>query len=205
MLFDELEKAHEDIWGLLLQIMEDGKLTDSQGRSVSFRNAIIVMTSNVGAKTITDNKPALGFSDKGRSSDGVKPQEDIRKAVMNELKGVFRPEFLNRIDEILVFNQLSREDIKLIAGKMITELRRRMDAMGITMTLTGEALDLIVEKGFDPAYGARPLRREIRAGIEDAAAGLLLDGSLTRGGSLTVTVRDGKLQVETVDKPQLKC
>ncbi len=200
VLFDELEKAHEDIWGLLLQIMEDGKLTDSQGRPVSFRNAIVVMTSNVGAKMITDDRPALGFSDRGLSADGEEAQDDIRRKVMRELKGVFRPEFINRIDEILVFNRLGRSDIRKIAEKMLTEVRGRMESLGVTMTVTPEALDLIAEKGFDPVYGARPLRREIRAEIEDPAAGLLLDGSLSAGGGLSVAAADGKLAVKAVDK-----
>ncbi len=193
ILFDEIEKAHEDVFNIMLQVMDDGLLTDAQGRKVDFKNTIIVMTSNIGAKNITEKRAALGFSASDDKNGGIKTVEQIRELVMKELKTVFRPEFLNRIDDIIVFHQLSRENIKEIAGKMLEVVSGRLLALGITLHVSDEALDKLAEQGFDPVYGARPLRRVIQSAIEDAAAEKTLDGSLKPGDIADAVVEDGKI------------
>ena len=193
ILFDEIEKAHEDVFNIMLQIMDDGVLTDSQGRKVNFKNTIIVMTSNIGARNITDKQKTLGFSDCESKNDGIKGIEEIRSLVMKDLKSTFRPEFLNRIDETIVFHQLSREDIKKIAGNMLEIVSKRLDAIGITLSVTNEALEKLAEDGFDPIYGARPLRRTIQSTIEDGAAEKLLDGSLKSGDKAEASVENDKI------------
>ncbi len=154
VLFDEIEKAHPDVFNMLLQILEDGRLTDSQGRTVDFKNTVIIMTSNVGARMITDKQKSLGFA----QEEKAQKQEDIRSLVMGELKKVFRPEFLNRVDDIIVFNKLTQDEIKQIAGKMLETLSKRLAAMDITITFTDAAITAIADKGFDDSYGARPVR-----------------------------------------------
>jgi ATP-dependent Clp protease ATP-binding subunit ClpC len=193
ILFDEIEKAHEDIFNIMLQIMDDGILTDSQGRKINFKNTIIVMTSNIGARNITDKQKTLGFADADVKKSGIKDVEEIRTLVMKDLKSTFRPEFLNRIDETIVFSQLSREDIRKIAGNMITIVSKRLEDVGIALCVSDEALDKLAIDGFDPIYGARPLRRTIQATIEDAAAEKLLDGSLKSGEKAEATVEEGKI------------
>ncbi|MEL4106231.1 ATP-dependent Clp protease ATP-binding subunit [Oscillospiraceae bacterium WX1] len=194
ILFDEIEKAHEDVFNILLQIMEDGILTDAQGRRVDFKNTIIVMTSNVGARNITDKQKKLGFAPAGGDSELTK-FENIKSAVMEELRRTFKPEFLNRIDETIVFHQLSRENIKEISAKMLATVVGRIKAMGIVMTVDESALGLLAERGFDPVYGARPLRRAIQSAVEDAAAEKILDGSIKEGDTVTVTALDGKIEL----------
>ena len=193
ILFDEIEKAHEDVFNIMLQIMDDGRLTDSQGRHVDFKNTIIVMTSNIGARNITEKRTSLGFSGAEGKNGGVKNVEEIRSLVMKDLKDTFKPEFLNRIDETVVFHQLTREEIREIAGKMISTVSDRLSGMGVALTVSDEALDKLADAGFDPVYGARPLRRTIQSMIEDAAAEKLLDGSLKAGGSVTAVVEDDKI------------
>ncbi|MFB0919644.1 MAG: ATP-dependent Clp protease ATP-binding subunit [Oscillospiraceae bacterium] len=193
ILFDEIEKAHEDVFNIMLQIMDDGILTDSQGRKVNFKNTIIVMTSNIGARNITDKQKTLGFADADLKTSGIKNVEEIRQLVMKDLKSTFRPEFLNRIDETIVFSQLSREDIRKIAENMIAIVAKRLEDVGISLSVTEEALDKLGEDGFDPVYGARPLRRTIQSTIEDAAAEKLLDGSLKAGEKANASVEDGKI------------
>ena len=194
VLFDEMEKAHEDVWSILLQIMEDGRLTDSQGRRVDFKNTIIVMTSNVGARHITDQNRPLGFADDDENAD-ERSYETIRAAVMDDVKRIFRPEFLNRIDDIIVFHPLSKENIRAIAERLLAQSGKRMEAMQVTLKADDAALDALVETGFDPVYGARPLRRAIQSGVEDAVAEALLDGSLKAGDTALVTAENGKLTV----------
>jgi ATP-dependent Clp protease ATP-binding subunit ClpC len=194
LLFDEIEKAHEDVFNILLQIMEDGILTDSQGRRVDFKNSIIVMTSNVGARNITDKQKKLGFAMAAIDEEASK-FENIRSAVMEELKKTFKPEFLNRVDETIVFHQLSRENIREISAKMLEVVKARVKAMGIDMTADDKALDLLSEKGFDPVYGARPLRRAIQSAVEDAVAEKILDGTIKAGDTVTVTAADGKIDL----------
>lgn len=185
VLFDEIEKAHPDVFNMLLQILEDGVLTDSQGRSVSFKNTIIIMTSNVGASKITEPKKSLGFGD---DSDDYK----IEELVMAELKKTFKPEFLNRLDEIIVFNQLEQEDIREIARRMLSTLTDRVKSLEIGITFTDAVISALAEDGFDKVYGARPLRRAIRSNIEDKLSELMLDGTVKAGDNITVDYVDGE-------------
>ena len=196
VLFDEIEKAHEDVWNILLQILEDGIVTDSQGRRVDFKNTIIVMTSNVGAKNITAADTArLGF-DGGEAEDESVRFERIRQAVMAELKRTFRPEFLNRIDETIVFRQLSREDICAIARRMLDTTARRMAEQGIALEADDEAVTALAEGGFDPQYGARPLRRAIQNRVEDAVAEQMLEGKLVSGDTACVVLCGEEIRIE---------
>ena len=201
VLFDEIEKAHEDVWNILLQILEDGIVTDSQGRRVDFKNTVIVMTSNVGAKNITaaENAP-LGFdgSEKQKEADEAARFARIREAVMAELKRTFKPEFLNRIDETIVFRQLTEEDIVKIAHRMLAVTGKRMAQQGITLESDEDAVAALAKDGFDAEYGARPLRRSIQNTVEDAVAEQMLEGTLKFGDTAKVTLRDGKVVVEKV-------
>ncbi len=176
VLFDEIEKAHPDVFNMLLQILDDGILTDSQGRKVSFKNAVIIMTSNVGARLITDKQSALGFG-----SESSMSFEKIREAVMGELKNTFKPEFINRIDEIIVFSRLTKENIRQIAVKLLGEVSRRTAEMEIELDFDDSAADKIAQVGFDEVYGARPLKRAVRANIEDKLSELLLEGKIAAG------------------------
>ncbi len=201
VLFDEIEKAHEDVWNILLQILEDGIVTDSQGRRVDFRNTVIVMTSNVGAKNITAaENTRLGFdgSEKNAEKDEAARFARIREAVMAELKRTFKPEFLNRIDETIVFRQLTEEDIVKIAHRMLTITGKRMAQQGITLTADEDAVAMLAKNGFDAEYGARPLRRSIQNTVEDAVAEQMLEGKLKSGDTAKVTLSDGKVVVEKV-------
>ena len=203
VLFDEIEKAHPDVWNILLQILEDGIVTDSQGRRVDFKNTIIVMTSNVGAKNITAAETPLGFhsGDKSAEEDETKRYERIRQAVMDDLKKTFRPEFLNRIDEIIVFHQLTQENIREIASRMLQVTGRRMAEQGITLDVDDDALTELARDGFDPQYGARPLRRSIQNLVEDAVAEQMLEGRLRSGGTAHVRLKDGKVVIESESAP----
>lgn len=190
ILFDEIEKAHPDVFNIMLQIMEDGILTDSQGRRVNFRNTIIIMTSNIGARLITDNKRRLGFS--ANANEKAEDYEQIKSDVMGELKKAFRPEFLNRVDDIIVFKPLDQEDIKKIASKMLEQLQTRMKQRDITVDFSDEAIAKLAEVGFDSVYGARPLRRAITSNIEDMIAEEILENRVKDGDHIKVTVRDGR-------------
>ena len=203
VLFDEIEKAHPDVWNILLQILEDGIVTDSQGRRVDFKNTVIVMTSNVGAKNITAAETPLGFhgGDKSAEEDETKRYERIRQAVMDDLKKTFRPEFLNRIDEIIVFRQLTQENIREIASRMLQVTGRRMAEQGITLDVDDDALTELARDGFDPQYGARPLRRSIQNLVEDAVAEQMLEGRLRSGGTAHVRLKDGKVVIESESAP----
>ena len=188
VLFDEIEKAHPDVFNMLLQILEDGRLTDSQGRTVDFKNTVIIMTSNVGARLITEKHKALGFT----PQDDDKVKTDTRELVMGELKKLFRPEFLNRVDDIIMFNKLTQDEIKQIASKMLDTLTQRLAAMDITITFTDAAVTAIADKGFDDAYGARPLRRAIQSEIEDVLSEQMLDGKIKENSTVTCDYQDGK-------------
>ena len=192
VLFDEIEKAHEDVFNLLLQVMEDGQLTDSLGRKVNFRNAVVVMTSNVGAKAITDSRRSLGFTQQTGEGTG-RTDAEIRSMVMSDLKKTFRPEFLNRVDDIIVFHKLTRTNIRQIAQKLLGTVNTRMERAGVELQVPDAALDALSATGYDPVYGARPLRRAIQSTIADQAAGMLLDGTLRQGDVVTAEVRDGKI------------
>jgi len=193
VLFDEIEKAHPDVFNMLLQILEDGVLTDSKGRKVSFKNAIIIMTSNVGASKITGNNVSLGF---GENSDENK---NIEELVMEDLKRTFKPEFLNRIDEIIVFNRLQKEDIKEIAKRMLKSLDKRLAEMDIELSFTDDAISAIADAGFDDVYGARPLRRAIQQKIEDPLSERILEKKVVPGGTYVADFKDGKFTFENAE------
>uniref|UniRef100_UPI00402A00C9 ATP-dependent Clp protease ATP-binding subunit n=1 Tax=Eubacterium sp. TaxID=142586 RepID=UPI00402A00C9 len=186
VLFDEIEKAHPDVFNMLLQILEDGVLTDSQGRKVSFKNSIIIMTSNVGAAKITNESQLLGF---GKES---KENQSIEDLVMPDLKKTFKPEFLNRLDEIIVFNQLNEDDIFEIAKRMLKSLQKRSKDLDIDLDFTDDAIREISKEGFDKVYGARPLRRAIQSKIEDKLSELILDGTVKPNTKCTVNYKDGE-------------
>jgi ATP-dependent Clp protease ATP-binding subunit ClpC len=188
VLFDEIEKAHPDVFNILLQILEDGVLTDSQGRHVNFKNTVIIMTSNIGARMITE-KRAFGFGDTVSDSDA---DNDIKSSVMEELRREFKPEFLNRIDDIIVFHKLGEDDIKQIAGKMLGSLSDRTAALDIALSFDDSAVAEIAKVGFDAVYGARPLRRAIQSRIEDPLSEKMLDGSVKAGSKVVCTAADGK-------------
>lgn len=189
VLFDEIEKAHPDVFNILLQILEEGRLTDSQGRSVDFRNTVIIMTSNVGARQIAETAP-LGFTPD--SQKGLSDKE-IKSRVMSEMKKLFRPEFLNRLDEIIVFKSLTEEQIAQIVDLMVVDLRDRLIAMDMTINLTPEARALVAKEGTDTTMGARPLRRAIQRLLEDPISEQLLAGTWHAGSVIDVDVKDGEL------------
>lgn len=190
VLFDEIEKAHEDVWSILLQIMDDGHLTDSTGRRIDFSNTVIVMTSNVGAKAITDGRPRLGFS--GGES---RAEEEMRAQVMEELRSTFRPEFLNRIDEMIVFHRLTEQNMYAITQTMLTTLKARFEKLGLHLIVPEETARWLAAEGYDEKFGARPLRRAVQHSIEDAAAELLLDGRAASGDSIAAVINGGKLKL----------
>ena len=191
VLFDEIEKAHPDVFNILLQVLEDGVLTDSQGRQVDFRNTVIILTSNVGAGELAAAK-ALGFT-----ASTELPDRDAQKAKMlSALKSTFRPEFLNRIDDIIVFNNLGNEDIEQIAGLMLENVKSRIEALGITVHFDPSVKSLLAREGYDPAYGARPLRRAVVRLVEDAFSTEMLEGRIVAGNVVNVTVADEKINFE---------
>ncbi|HEX6680112.1 MAG TPA: AAA family ATPase, partial [Gaiellaceae bacterium] len=186
VLLDEIEKAHPDVFNILLQILEDGRLTDAQGRKVDFRNTIVIMTSNIGAGTISKNQ-TLGFS---IGDETGLSYEDMKDRIMGELKKVFRPELLNRIDEVIVFHKLTKDEIMTIVDLVLRRLREQMSEHEVAIELTDEAKELLVEKGYDPAMGARPLRRAIQRYIEDPLADFVLGRSLEPGSTILVERKD---------------
>ncbi len=195
VLFDEIEKAHPDVFNMLLQILEDGILTDSQGRRVNFKNTVIIMTSNVGARQITE-KRQFGFGDVAGEAVTADSQKRIREDVMVELKRAFRPEFLNRIDDIIVFQQLNQADIEEIARRMLTSLDQRLGDMGMRVRVADEAVAELARAGFDPVYGARPLRRAIQSKLEDPLAERLLEGAFQSGDTIQIRLRNGAYTFE---------
>ena len=188
ILFDEIEKAHPDVFNMLLQILEDGRLTDSQGRTVSFKNTIIIMTSNVGARLITDTRKSLGFDTQSDNTN-----DNIRETVFAELKKVFRPEFLNRVDDVIVFTKLTKDEVKEIAALMLRDLSKRLEALGYTLEFTDKALERIADEGFDEAYGARPIRRALRSLVEDELSEKLLSGELKDKSRIVCDYEEGKI------------
>ncbi len=194
ILFDEIEKAHPDVMNILLQILEDGRLTDATGRTVDFKNSVIIMTSNVGARLIAENKK-LGF-ETGREDEEKKQYEDTKKQVMGELKKTFRPEFINRIDEIIVFHKLTEKEIDRIIELMLAETKKRLQAEGIEITIDDTVKELIAKKGTDTTYGARPLRRAIQSILEDKLAEEILDGNLKAGIKAKVSAKEEEIIVK---------
>lgn len=191
VLFDEIEKAHPDVFNILLQILDDGRLTDAKGRTVDFKNTVIIMTSNVGASTIKKQR-TLGFA--SNSSNEEKDEYDkMKENVMAELKQTFRPEFLNRIDEIIVFHSLSKDNIKQIVSLMIDNLSKRLEQLNIKIELDEKAKEFLAEAGFDPVYGARPLQREIRRKIEDRLSEELLKGSVQKSDTIKISAENNEL------------
>ncbi len=187
VLFDEIEKAHPDVFNMLLQILEDGILTDSQGRTVDFKNTVIIMTSNVGARKITDKKVSFGFVE----NDNDKSL-NVKSAVLTELKATFRPEFLNRVDDIIVFSKLNQSEIEKIAENMLLSLAKRLENLNITLTFENSVTEKLAEIGFDEAYGARPLRREIQSKIEDSLSEKILDGSIKNGDNVVCSFENNE-------------
>ena len=193
VLFDEIEKAHPDVFNIMLQILDDGILTDSQGRKVDFKNTVIIMTSNVGANAITEKAKSLGFT--ASSTDNA--QAAIESNVMQALKNTFRPEFLNRLDEIIVFNRLSDADIQKIASLLLTELQKRIEALDVSITFDESLIEFIAKKGFDPVYGARPLRRAITSLVEDSFSEAMLEGTIKAGDTIVAKVLNDKVIYES--------
>ena len=200
ILFDEIEKAHPDVFNILLQILEEGRLTDAQGRKIDFKNTILIMTSNVGARDITKGKTSLGFSDQ---LEGSLSHDKIKERVTGELKRAFRPEFLNRVDETIVFHELTAEEIHSIVDLMIARLREQLEAQGIGITLTSEARDLLAKEGFDPAFGARPLRRAIQRMIEDPLSEEILSGMWSAGDVVEVSAEEGRAIFNKLEGPSI--
>ena len=182
VLFDEIEKAHPDVFNILLQILDDGRITDSQGRTVDFKNTIIILTSNLGSPYLLD----------GINEDGSIKQE-AQDAVMAELRRSFRPEFLNRLDEIILFKPLTKENLTNIVDLLVESLRKRLQDRDLDLVLTDEAKQLIIDRGYDPLYGARPLRRVLQSSVETLVARTILRGDISAGSTITVDVQDGEL------------
>ena len=197
VLFDEVEKAHQDVWNMLLQILDDGRVTDSQGHTVDFKNTVIVMTSNIGAKNLTAAGNRLGFSTEEVGTDGEKAFAQAKEIVMAELRQTFRPEFLNRIDDMIVFRALTERDIREVARRMLGVVSERMETMGIHLDASEEAVAELAREGFDPQYGARPLRRAIQSRVEDEVAERMLDGTLKAGDTARLAVEEERLCVTT--------
>jgi len=192
ILFDEIEKAHPDVFNIMLQILEDGRLTDSRGRTVSFSNTLIILTSNVGSQVIEKGGGAIGFQFATTPEDTS--YNRIKSLVDEELKQYFRPEFLNRLDDIIVFRQLTKQQIKQISSIMLTDVNKRALENGIDLQMTERFIDRLVEEGFQPSYGARPLRRAIIRMVEDSLAERILAGDVKEGDSVILDVNaDGEL------------
>jgi ATP-dependent Clp protease ATP-binding subunit ClpC len=195
VLFDEIEKASPDVFNILLQVLDDGHITDAQGRLIDFKNTVIIMTSNVGARHITEPKQ-LGFV---QSYDREKKYEDMKNAVMDEVKKVFRPEFLNRIDDIIVFHALNEGNIKEIVKLMSKEITKRVsENMNINLVFDDSAVSLIAKEGFDPLYGARPLRRALQNKVEDSFAESFLEGIFKNGDNVKAKDNEGKIVFEKI-------
>jgi ATP-dependent Clp protease ATP-binding subunit ClpB len=182
VLFDEIEKAHPDVFNVLLQILDDGRLTDGQGRTIDFRNTVLIMTSNLGGQLIQEMSS--------------RPFDEVRDAVMGVLRDHFRPEFLNRVDEVIVFKPLTQEQLGAIVDIQLVRLRKRLEERKITLAVTADAKHLLIERGWDPIYGARPLKRAIQRLVQDPLAMLLLEGKFSDGDTVTVDAHDGKLSFE---------
>ncbi|MCS0542648.1 ATP-dependent protease ATP-binding subunit ClpC, partial [Aeromonas veronii] len=199
VLLDEIEKAHPDVFNILLQVLEDGRLTDSKGRTVDFRNTILIMTSNVGASTLKRNK-YVGFALEDEKQD----YKNMKDKVMEELKKAFRPEFLNRIDEIIVFHSLEKKHLKEIVTLMSDQLTKRLKEQDFELELTEAAKDRIAEEGYDPEYGARPLRRAIQKQIEDRLSEELLRGKIEKGKKIVMDFDNGEFVIQTKEVEETK-
>ena len=189
VLFDEVEKAHPDVFNVLLQVLDDGRITDSQGRTVDFKNTILIMTSNIGSSYLLE----------GIQPDG-KISPESQEMVMKDLRASFRPEFLNRLDEIIMFKPLTKDNIGHIVDLLMADLNRRLKDQEITLELTPEAKDYIIEGGYDPVYGARPLKRFLQKNVETLAAREILSGEVLEGDVIRMDIKEGKLVAERIPK-----
>jgi ATP-dependent Clp protease ATP-binding subunit ClpA len=199
LLFDEIEKAHADVFNALLQVLDDGRMTDGQGRTVSFKNTVIVMTSNVGTQMVEKN--TIGFSALGKDPTG----DGLRKRLLDALRHEFRPEFLNRIDDIIVFNTLTREHLSKIVDIQLGNVGKMLKDRKLKLSVSPAAKDTIIAEGYDPQFGARPMRRAIQRLVQDPLALRLLNGDFLEGETIEVDAQPGaaELQFEKVDQPEL--
>ncbi|MGW3731016.1 AAA family ATPase, partial [Streptomyces sp. NPDC000851] len=197
LLLDEVEKAHPDVFNILLQVLDDGRLTDAQGRTVDFTNTVIVMTSNLGSEAISRGGAGIGFG----KGDAEADEEARQEQILRPLRQHFRPEFLNRIDEIVVFRQLTHEQLERITNLLLDKTRRLLRAQGVSVDFTDAAVDWLSERGYQPEYGARPLRRTIQREVDNQLSRMLLDGRVSQGGRVTVDMEDGRLAFRTEDLP----
>ena len=202
VLFDEIEKAHPDVFNILLQVLEDGRLTDSTGRTVDFRNTICVMTSNVGAADVEKNSRALGFSSTGKGEMSARSYERMKESMLEELKRTFRPEFLNRVDELIVFHPLDEENILRIAGLMVGSVAQRLKERGIALSWDDDVLQYLAKEGFDPTYGARPLRRAIQRMVEDDLSEEILSGRIKLGDTVRMGLAEDHLTFTPVPQQE---
>jgi ATP-dependent Clp protease ATP-binding subunit ClpC len=193
VLLDEIEKAHPDVFNLLLQVLDDGQLTDSLGRKVDFKNTIIIMTSNIGARQLKDFGQGVGFTTKAKAESA---DEHSRNVIENALKKAFAPEFLNRIDDVVIFNSLDREDIHKIIDIELEKLYSRINGLGYQVKMTAEAKDFITEKGFDTQFGARPLKRAIQKYVEDPLAEEIIKSSLSEGDMIEIDLDKEKQEIK---------
>jgi ATP-dependent Clp protease ATP-binding subunit ClpC len=199
ILLDEIEKAHPDVFNLLLQVLDDGRLTDGQGRTVDFRNTVVIMTSNLGSEFLASRSGALGFvADSDGSGNGFGSEKALTDRVMGKLRESMRPEFLNRIDEVVLFRKLESEQLREIVRLLLGQTEQRLAAQQIELVVTDEAIDWIVDHGYEPEYGARPLRRVIQRELDDRVADLLVSSTLGTGGTVEVTTRGDDLHVAAV-------
>jgi len=200
ILLDEIEKAHADVFNILLQVLDDGRLTDGQGRTVDFKNTVLIMTSNLGSDLISRRGGTLGFA--GSATTGSSgAQDNLQDQLMRRLRESFRPEFLNRIDEIIIFRQLDQTELRQITELMLTETQRRLHAQNVTLEFTPAAVDWIAEHGYQPEFGARPMRRVIQREVDNELSRRLLDGQVSPGQQVTVDVQDGHLTFTAQEQP----
>ena len=193
LLLDEMEKAHPDVFNVLLQVLDDGRLTDGQGRTVDFRNAVVIMTSNVGSHLIAEMPHGAGETE----------QLAMRTRVLDALRAAFRPEFLNRVDDIILFSRLDREQLRQIVEIQLGALRERLAARKLTLNITAESLDLLADEGYDPTYGARPLKRVIQRRLQDPIAMAILEGRFREGAVIDVEVEGGELAIRGAAVPEV--
>ena len=198
VLFDEIEKAHPDVFNLLLQVLDDGRLTDGQGRTVDFRNTVVVMTSNIGSEFLASRSGAIGFIADGGGATGFGSEKDLRDRVMGRLRDAMRPEFLNRIDEIVLFRKLEKEQLEQIVALLLGATRVRLAAREVSLEIDDTAIAWLAENGYEPEYGARPLRRLIQREVDDRIADLFVSGELSDGGTVRLDAREGMLRVAAV-------
>jgi ATP-dependent Clp protease ATP-binding subunit ClpC len=195
VLLDEIEKAHPDVFNILLQVLDEGRLTDSQGRTVNFRNCVLIMTSNLGSELITGTQRSVGFGGDGAEEESI----ELRERLMRRLQEHFRPEFLNRIDEVIIFRRLESEQLRQITELLLEDTRRRLHAQDIVVDFTTAGVDWIAEHGYQPEFGARPLRRTIQREVDNQLSRMLLDGSLSPGQRVTVDAVEGVLTFDVAD------